>query len=113
MRQFLVVLFLPHSDLPSRIDQVFEPAHVQALFAHPSVETLDVRVLRRFSRLNVHQLDLPFHTPRQKMPAGQFWTVITTNPRGPAALGDDLFQHAVTLRLAKLVSATNARHSRV
>jgi hypothetical protein len=33
------------------------------------VKTLDARILRRFAGLDVHQFDLPFHAPRQKMPA--------------------------------------------
>jgi hypothetical protein len=32
------------------------------------VKTLHPCVLRRLSWLNVDQLDLPLHTPRQKMP---------------------------------------------
>ena len=44
-----------------------------------SVEALDARVLRRLSRLNVYQLDLSLHAPRQKMPAGQLRPVVAAN----------------------------------
>jgi hypothetical protein len=40
------------------------PAHRHALFAQPTVETFDARVLRRLSRLDMHQLDLSFHHAR-------------------------------------------------
>jgi len=54
VRALLAVLDLPRRDLPPRIEQVLEPTHGQTLFPQPSVETLDVRVLRRlgFSRAN-------------------------------------------------------------
>ena len=68
-----------------------------------AVKTLHASVLHRPPRLDVHQLDLPFDTPRQKITAGQFWPVVATNPRGRRARRG-CFQHRVTRRLAKLVS---------
>src|SRR5262249_24884412 len=60
VRPFFVVLLLPRSDLPSRVPQVLEPTHVQTFIAQPRVKTFHVSVLLRLSRLDMHQLDLPF-----------------------------------------------------
>src|ERR1700694_2582449 len=79
VRTLFVVLRPPRRDLPPRIEQVLKPAHRQKLFPQPSMETLHARVLCRLPRLNVHQLDLPFHTARQKMPTRQLWSVVTAN----------------------------------
>jgi hypothetical protein len=94
VRALLVVLDPPRRDLPPRIEQVLKPTHGQTLFPQPSVETLDVRVLRRLARLNMHQLDLPFHAPRQKMPARQLRPVVAANCLRLSALGHDRIQHA-------------------
>src|ERR1700739_1077369 len=56
-----VVLGLPRRDFPPRIEQILKPHHGQTLFPQPSVETFDVRVLRRLAQLNVYPLDLPFY----------------------------------------------------
>ncbi len=89
MRTLLVVLDLPPRDLSLRIEQVLKPAHVQTLIPQSSVETFDPRILRRLARLNVQQLDLSFHTPRQKMPTGQLRPVVATDRERLPALGYD------------------------
>lgn len=43
----------------SHIEQVPEPAHVQALVAQLFVEAFHTSVLGRFARVNVNQIDLP------------------------------------------------------
>jgi hypothetical protein len=53
MRTLLVVLLPPRRDLPPRIEQILKP-YVQAFFSQSSVETFDMRVLRRLAGLNVH-----------------------------------------------------------
>ena len=94
MRAFFVVLDSPRRDLPPRIEQVLKPAHRQALIAQSSVKTFHPRILRRFARLNVHQLDLSLHAPRQKMPASQFRSVVATDRQRLSALGHDRIQHS-------------------
>jgi len=73
------------------------------------MKAFHVCVLRRFSWLDMHQLDLLLDAPRQKMPAGQLWPVVTANrlrfPRSATIPSNT----RVTLRLAKLVSTSNAR----
>src|SRR3972149_10778511 len=68
VRPVLVVLLPPGGDLPARLEQVPEPAHIQALLPHPPVKTLHASVLHRSSWLNVHQLDLLLDAPRQEVP---------------------------------------------
>jgi len=75
------------------IQQVLKPAHVQTLFAHPSVKAFHMCVLRRLPRLNMHQLDLPFHAPSQEVTARQLWTVVAADRQWLPALGHNLFQH--------------------
>jgi hypothetical protein len=58
------------------------------------VETLDPRVLRRLPQLNAHQLDLPLHALRQKMPARQFRAVVAADCRWLSALRHDRIQHS-------------------
>jgi hypothetical protein len=95
-RTLFVVLFSPDRNLTPRVKQVPKPAHHQAPFPHPTVKAFYSRILRRLSRLNVHQLDLPFHAPRQKMPASELRPVVTADRLGPAPLRDDLVQHSRT-----------------
>src|SRR5258708_19710712 len=70
-RRFLVIFRPPGCDLALGIKQILKPAHVQTLFPQARVEALHPPVLRRLSRLNMHHLNLPLHTPGQKMPAGE------------------------------------------
>jgi hypothetical protein len=75
-------------------EQVLKPVQRQTLFPQPSVESLDVRVLHWLAGLNVHQLDLPFHAPRQKMPARPLRPVVAANCFRPSALGHDPLQYS-------------------
>src|SRR3984957_4792757 len=93
VRALLVVLDLPRRDLTPRIKQILKPAHRQALIPQPSVKALNAPILRRLSRLYVQQLDLPFHTPRQKMPAGELRPVVAADRSRHPTLGDDRIQH--------------------
>src|SRR6185369_9684961 len=90
-----------------------KPAHRQTFFPQPSVKTLDPRILRRLARLNVQQLDLPLDTPGQKMPAGQLRPVVAADGCGIPRSAMISSSTRVTLRLAKLVSTSKPRHSRV
>ena len=53
-----VIFRLPSRYLPPCVEQVPEPARVQALVAQLSVEALHASVLRRLARLDVQQIDL-------------------------------------------------------
>ncbi len=97
MRTLFVVLPPPRCDLPPRIEQVLKPAHLQALIPQPSVKTFHPRVLRRLARLNVQQLDLPLHAPRQKMPARQLRPVVAANRLRHSALRHDLLPAPASL----------------
>jgi len=94
VRTLLVVFRPPGCNLPLRVEQVLKPAYVQTFFPQPSVKTFHARILRRLARLNVDQLDLPLHAPRQKMPAGELRTVVAADRLRHSPLGRDLFQHA-------------------
>src|SRR5208283_3062473 len=94
VRTLFVVVDPPRCDLVPRIEQVLEPTHHQTLFSQPSVKTLYLSVLRRLSRLNMHQLDLPLHAPRQKMPAGQFRPVVAADRQGLPTLRHDPVQYS-------------------
>ena len=94
VRTLFVILRPPLRDLALGIEQVLKPAHVQTLFSQPSVKALHPRILRRLPRLNMHDLDLPLHAPRQKMPTGEPWPVVAADRTRPSALGPDLVQHA-------------------
>lgn len=61
---------MPVRDLLPGIEQVVKPAYAQAFSPQAAIEALCMCVLRRFARLNVHQLDLALNTPGQKMQAG-------------------------------------------
>ncbi len=76
MRAFFVILFPPRRDLSLRVEEILKPAHAQTLFPQPSVKTFNPPILRRLARLYVDQFNLPFDTPRQKMPAGAFDNLI-------------------------------------
>jgi hypothetical protein len=92
-------------------EQVLKPVQRQTLFPQPSVESLDVRVLHWLAGLNVHQLDLPFHAPRQKMPARPLRPVVAANCFRPSALGHDPLQyshHSPTVE-----TGVHFQHSRV
>ncbi len=93
VRTFLVILLPPGCDLAPRFEQVLEPTHLQALLAQPPMKAFHACVLDRFPRLNVHQLDAPLHAPGQKVPAGQFRSVVATDRQRRSALGHDLLQH--------------------
>ena len=71
VRPLFVVLLPPRRDLLPGIEQVLEPTRVQTFVSQLAVETLDVRVLHRLARFDVHELNLPLQTPRQKMTAGE------------------------------------------
>ena len=92
MWTLFVVLRLPERNLPACVQQIGKPAHLQALFAQPAVEALYMRVLRRFARLDVAQIDLPLQRPCQEMPTRQLRPVVTANRLRAAASGDDLIQ---------------------
>ena len=93
MRTLFVVLRSPCRDLPPRIEQVLKPTYRQTFIPQPSVKALNARVLRRLARLDVQQLDLSLHAPRQKMPAGQLRPVVAANRLRQSAFGYDRIQH--------------------
>jgi hypothetical protein len=111
VRAFFVVLLSPGCDLPPRIERVLEPTYVRALFSQPSIEALDMRILRGLSGLNVQQFDLPLHASRQEVPAGQLRTGRSGSPTVVRAT--ICSNTRVTLRLAKLLSTSKAKHSLV
>src|SRR5258708_20361592 len=94
VRALLVELLLPRGDLAPRVPQVLEPTHIQAFIAQLAVETFHVSVLLRLPRLNVHQLDAPFHAPGQKMPAGEVRPVVAANPQWFFSRGQNLLHRS-------------------
>ena len=49
VRPIRVVMAAPGLNLAPRVEQIGEPAHLQALFAQPAVETFQMRVLHQFA----------------------------------------------------------------
>ena len=92
-------------------EQVLKPVQRQTLFPQPSVESLDVRVLHWLAGLNVHQLDLPFHAPRQKMPARPLRPVVAANCFRPSALAHDPLQYSC--HSPTVETGVHFQHSRV
>src|SRR5277367_3542420 len=76
MRAFPVILLAPVRQSVAHIVQGPEPAGVEALVAQPSVEALDMAVLHRAARLDMHQPDLPVLRPRQHAPRGELRPVV-------------------------------------
>ena len=113
MWTLFVVFRLPVTDLPACVKQVGEPAHLQALFAQPSMEALHVRVLCRLTRLDVSQFDPPVQRPGQEIRlvnSGPLSQRIAWGRPRRAMISPST---RVTRRLAKPVSTSSARHSRV
>ncbi len=90
----MVVLLAPGSQSTPDIVQRSEPARVEALVAQPTVEALDVSVLHRAARLDVHQAYLEVLRPADHAPRGELRPVVRAHRLGPAALGDQPLQHA-------------------
>ena len=67
-----VIFRPPRADLLPGIEQVPEPACVQALIAQLAVEALHAAILRRLAGLDVHQIDLPVNGPGQVVPRSEF-----------------------------------------
>jgi hypothetical protein len=76
MRALCVVIRTPFRDLSARVEQIPEPAHVQALIAEPAIEAFDVGILHGLAGLNVHRVDLSFDAPGQEVPRGKFRAVV-------------------------------------
>ena len=87
MRPLRVVVASPIFDFASRVEQMPEPAHIQAFVAEPAMETFHVRILRQLAGLDVYQVNLVFDTPGQKVPRGQFRSVVAPNRLRPALAG--------------------------
>src|ERR1035441_1390727 len=76
VRTFAVVLLPPACQGIPYIIQRTEPVCVEALVAQSPVEALDMAILHRPSRLDVHQPNLPVLRPAQHAARGKLWTVI-------------------------------------
>ena len=113
MRSLFVVLAAPQSNLLSGVEQVVEPAYSQALLSQSSMEAFHARVLRRLAGLDVHQVDRPFNRPGQELSTGQFRSVVTGIDPGCPRCSMIWSNARVTRWLAKLVSTSSARHSRL
>jgi len=72
---------LPRLDLPPRIEQVPEPAHVQAFVAQLSVEAFHASNLCRLVWMNVNDVDLPLDGPRQEMRYRSFPSCLNASPQ--------------------------------
>jgi hypothetical protein len=69
----------PRTNLHARLEQIREPARIQALIPQLPVETFHVPVLHWPPWLNMHQLDIPLDCPRQNMPRCKLRSVVTPN----------------------------------
>ena len=67
-----VVIQPPLLNLQSSVGEVGEPTHVQAFVTETPVETLDVRILNGFTRLDCRCADSFFQGPGQKPPTAEF-----------------------------------------
>src|SRR3979409_1413060 len=94
MRPVRVVMAAPGFNLAPRIEEIAEPAYLQALFTQTAVEALDVRVLHRLARTDVYQFDPLIQTPGDEAAASELRAVVCSNTLRCSTLVDDLFQHA-------------------
>src|ERR1019366_5489703 len=65
----LVVLSPPQRDLPSRLEQIPEPTHVQTLLPHPPVKTFHASASHRRRRRRLSQIGLSACAAVQNTPA--------------------------------------------
>jgi len=63
-----------------RIDNVNKPVFIQKLIAEFTVETLNERIIGRFSRPYMLNDNVPDLSPLMKDRTGKFWTVIRAYP---------------------------------
>jgi hypothetical protein len=90
---FTVVLMAPACQGAPYIIQGTEPVRVQALVSQSPVEALDMAILHRPSRLDVHQPNLPVFRSAQHATRGELRSVVRTHALWPASLFDQPFQH--------------------
>src|SRR4029077_20437094 len=90
---FAVVLPPPACQGASYVIERAEPVSVEALVAQPSMEALDMSVLHRPARLDVHQPYLPVLGPAQHAPRGELRAVVRAHILWPTALFDQPLQH--------------------
>ncbi len=88
-----VALRFNHHASASRI-RLPEPAYVQEFIPQFAIQTFQSPVLRGPPRPDVHKFDPVCHTPRQKMPTGQFRPVIAANALRRASPGDHALQNS-------------------
>jgi len=79
-----VVLLQPTRQGAFYVVQRAEPVRVEALNAQPPVETFNVAILHRPSRLDVHQSDLPVFRPAQHATRGKLRPVVRAHVLRPA-----------------------------
>ena len=91
----MVIVLPPAFDLPAGVEQIPEPARIQALLAQPAVEAFDVRILHRLARPDVNELQLPLQRPGQKRSRRKLGTVIAAQPQWRTTLADDAIRRAL------------------
>jgi len=106
------VFCTPDRDLAPSVEQVPEPAHVQAFIPKPAKKAFHVRVLGRFAGLKVNGVNASLDAPSQIVPRADLRSVIAANRNRRAPPLDDLYQLRVTRRLGNEVSTSSAKHSR-
>jgi len=88
MRPVRVVVPAPGLDLAPRVEQIAEPAHVEAFLSQAAVETFHMRILDGLARPDVDQIDSSFQAPGQIRPAGELRAIVAADAWGRASLGD-------------------------
>ena len=88
VRPVRVVMPTPAFNLAPRVKQIAEPAYLQTLFTQTAVEALDVGVLDRLARPDVHQFDPLIQTPGDEAAAGELRPITVrmrcgASPRSP------------------------------
>ena len=105
-----VVLRLPKRGAPTCVEKVGEPTRPQLLFAQPPVKALHLRVLPWLARMDMAQLDLPLQRPYREMRTRELLAIVATNRPRRATISSST---RITCQLAKPVSTSGAKHSRV
>src|ERR1700678_3972582 len=88
-----VVLLTPGCQSTPNIVQRSEPTCVEALVAQPAMEALDVAVLHRAARLDVHQPNLPVFGPADHPARSELRPVVRAHVLWPATFADQALQH--------------------
>jgi hypothetical protein len=109
----MIVVAPPEIKLPSRVGQVEEDLHVQALIPQLALEALDVPVLNGLARPDEVRVYAVPVSPQIKRLARKLSPIVDRDRLRSARKATTLFKAIATFSLLSVLSAHSVRHSRV